>query len=151
MKLNEFTDNLQHDKALTFSLGGIIIPADDHITEIKDVHFKTVDCGGQKDQWRETIIQLWNTETTEKSVPAMTADKALSIINKVNQIQALDYDNEVKFEYQKSADETTTVYSIAKVEVLKSELIVHLGNIPTQCKASDRSQQECCGSTSKYC
>ncbi len=146
MKLNQFTDSLQHDKALIFSLNGVIIPADYHITEIKDVNFKTVDCGGKKDQWRETIIQLWNTETIEKNRSAMKADKALSIISKVNQIQALDYSSEIKFEYQKDMNETASIYSLTNIDVLKNKLIVHLGNIPTQCKAADRSHESCCDS-----
>jgi len=151
MKLSEFINYLEQstNKALIFNVDGLAIPLDYHITEIKDASFKTVDCGGKKDQWRETIVQLWNTEDTEnpeKEKRAMTTEKALSIINKVNEITPLDYEAAINIEYRKSINETTAIYAIADLQVVNNTLIVKLGNIPTQCKAIERSQEACCGS-----
>jgi len=36
-----------------------------HLTELKAASFDTVDCGAQKNQWNETIVQLWVPEEEE--------------------------------------------------------------------------------------
>jgi hypothetical protein len=36
-----------------------------HLTELKAASFDTVDCGAQKNQWNETIVQLWVPEDEE--------------------------------------------------------------------------------------
>jgi hypothetical protein len=145
MKLREFIDYLEQSTAknLIFSVNGLTIPLDYHITEIKDANFKTVDCGGKKDQWRETIIQLWNTQNTSKKKNAMKVEKGLSIVNKVNEIQPLNFEGTLKFEYRKSITETTAIYSITEIQLVENDLIVQLGNIPTQCKAAATPQKGC--------
>ena len=149
MKLQQFIKYLEQatSKELIFKINEMTVPLDYHITEIKDATFKTVDCGGKKDQWRETIIQLWNSENTTTK-RAMTADKALSIINKVNAITPLSDEDAINFEYRQKMNGTTAIYAIAEVQILENSLIVQLGNIPTQCKAVERSQKDCCGSSS---
>ncbi len=153
MKLSEFINYLEQstNKDLIFKVDGLAIPLDYHITEIKDASFKTVDCGGEKDQWRVTVVQLWNTQNPEKEKRSMSAEKALSIISKVNQITPLDQKSTINIEYRKNNSETTAIYAIAKIEAINNKLIAELGNIPTQCKAIKRSQQTCCGSSSSCC
>ncbi len=45
-----------------------------HLTELKAASFDTVDCGAQKNQWNETIVQLWVPEDEENG-EFMTAAK----------------------------------------------------------------------------
>jgi len=69
-----------------------------HLTELKAATFDTVDCGGQKNRWNETIVQLWVPEN-EESDEFMTADKFLSIYDRVSGMIALDPEAEIRFEY----------------------------------------------------
>src|SRR5204862_7018776 len=45
-----------------------------HLTELKAASFDTVDCGAEKNQWNETIVQLWVPEDEEDG-EFMTAQK----------------------------------------------------------------------------
>src|SRR5207248_8931766 len=69
-----------------------------HLTEIKAAKFDTVDCGGQKNRWNETIIQLW-VPASEVREKFMTAGKFLSIYDKVSGMIDIDPVAEVRFEY----------------------------------------------------
>ena len=69
-----------------------------HLTELKAASFDTVDCGGQKNQWNETIVQLWIPED-EGNGEFMTAAKFLSIYDKVARLIPLDPTAEIRFEY----------------------------------------------------
>src|SRR6476620_11858987 len=74
------------------------IPRGYHLTELKAASFDTVDCGAQKNQWNETIVQLWVPEDEENS-ECMTAAKFLSIYDKVARLIPLDPTAEIRFEY----------------------------------------------------
>lgn len=81
MKTEDFIARLHRapDKALLFvNDDGDTIHPGYHLTEIKAAKFDTVDCGGQKNRWNETIMQLWVPEN-ERSNEFMTAGKFLSI------------------------------------------------------------------------
>ena len=61
------------DKLLLFvNAGGDTIHAGYHLTEIKAAKFDTVDCGGEKNRWSETVMQLW-VSADEISEQFMTA------------------------------------------------------------------------------
>jgi hypothetical protein len=60
-----------------------------HLTELKAATFDTVDCGGQKNRWDESVVPLWVPEN-EESDEFMTADKFLSIYDRVSGMIALD-------------------------------------------------------------
>src|SRR5438270_14014896 len=48
------------EQALVFvNSDGETIHAGYHLTEIKAAKFDTIDCGGKKNRWNETIMQLW--------------------------------------------------------------------------------------------
>ena len=69
-----------------------------HLTELKAASFDTVDCGAQKNQWTETVAQLWVPEEAENG-EFMTAAKFLSIYDKVAPLISLDPTAEIRFEY----------------------------------------------------
>src|SRR5213595_844559 len=86
-------------KQLIFvNAGGDTIQSGYHLTEIKAAKFDTVDCGGEKNRWNETIMQLWVPEG-ERSEDFMTAGKFLSIYEKVSKMVDVDLSAEVRFEY----------------------------------------------------
>jgi hypothetical protein len=107
-----------------------------HLTEIKAAKFDTVDCGGQKNRWNETIMQLWvpANETSEKF---MTAGKFLSIYEKVSCMIDIDPAAEVRFEY---GDENffPSNYHVDSVIEEIDALRVELRPPQTTCKARDR-------------
>src|SRR5438552_18816905 len=69
-----------------------------HLTELKAASFDTVDCGAQKNQWNETIVQLWVPEE-EVNGEHMTAAKFLSIFDKVARLISLAVTAEIRFEF----------------------------------------------------
>ena len=99
MTTHDFIAELRRapDKSLLF------VNADDdtihvgyHLTEIKAATFDTVDCGGEKNRWNETIMQLW-VPANETSETFMTAGKFLSIYEKVSSMIDVDPAAEVRF------------------------------------------------------
>ena len=92
MKTNEFISKLRAaptNQLLFVDLDGHAAPSGYHLTELKSASFDTVDCGGQANQWQETIVQLWVPEE-EESDEFMTAKKFLSIYDRVSGMIALD-------------------------------------------------------------
>ncbi len=116
-----------------------------HLTELKAASFDTVDCGAQKNQWNETIVQLWVPEEQENG-EFMTAAKFLSIYDKVARLIALDATAEIRFEY---GDENfpSSNYHIENISENETELRVQLRLPQATCKARDRREAgaACCG------
>ena len=115
-----------------------------HLTEIKAAKFDTVDCGGEKNRWNETIMQLWVPEG-ERSETFMAAGKFLSIYDKVSRLIDVDPAAEVRFEY---GDENffPSNYHVASMGESGGTLRVELRPPQTTCKARDRraAGASCC-------
>jgi uncharacterized protein DUF6428 len=111
-----------------------------HLTEIKAAKFDTVDCGGEKNRWNETIMQLW-VPANETSENFMTAGKFLSIYDKVSAMIDVDSAAEVRFEY---GDENFFPSNYHVDSVI--EEIDALRPPQTTCKARDRraAGADCC-------
>jgi hypothetical protein len=58
--LGDFLDALEPyaDESLVLEYGGRTVQTGYHVTEVKAGAFVALDCGGNPDQWRETILQL---------------------------------------------------------------------------------------------
>ena len=116
-----------------------------HLTELKAASFDTVDCGAQKNQWNETIVQLWVPEDEENG-EFMTAAKFLSIYDKVARLIPLDPTAEIRFEY---GDENFPFsnYHIEMISENEAELRVQLRLPQATCKARDGREAgaACCG------
>src|SRR5437899_12290500 len=68
MKTRDFIAALRQspDKPLLFANSdGHVIHRGYHLTEIKAAAYDTVDCGGQKNQWNETVLLLWVPEHSD--------------------------------------------------------------------------------------
>jgi len=107
-----------------------------HLTEVKNVTFETVDCGGKVNNWKETHIQLWESPTEVGKEYYITTDKALAILERVNGINPLWLETEVKVEFG-NTEFHTSVLSINSIVSNDNKLFVKLFSNETQCKAQE--------------
>ena len=131
-----------------------------HLTEVKNVTFETVDCGGKANDWKETHIQLWESPSEVGKEYYITTDKALSILNRVDSIRPLWLETEVKVEFG-NADFHISVLSIENTVLKNDKVIVKLFADETGCKAPDLcgvpekelqvSTESCCNPKSGCC
>jgi hypothetical protein len=107
-----------------------------HLTEIKAAKFDTVDCGGQKNRWNETTMQLW-VPANEINEKFMSAGKFLKIYEKVSCMIDIDPAAEVRFEY---GDDNffPSNYHVDSVGEEIDALRVEMRPPQTTCKARDR-------------
>jgi len=131
---------------------GEFVPKAYHITEVKNVYFDSVDCGGNEHTERQTIVQLWVSPLEVKS-NYMPSEKALKIMNQVDRIRPLHKDTEIFFEYGNGAIPTSS-YAVQKVAVEDDKVILKMYAPPTACKISLTSQvkevaSSCCGTASQ--
>lgn len=117
---------------------GQFVRSDYHITEIKNVKYDTVDCGGIQNKWEETIVQLWENATPEPA-HAVDATKALKIFEVVEKVRPTFKTTELKFEYG-NASFHTAILPVQAVEVT-DKIVVKLGAEHTTCKANDRAKE----------
>lgn len=139
MKTQEFLNILKEhqNKSLLFEYKtGKLVAANYHITEVKNITIESVDCGARADAWNETIIQLWESPSEKNKREYLSTYKALSILNKVDKIRAMDKDAEVKFEYSNSDFHTAQLF-VNDYEIANNNLIVKLGVEKTDCKAKE--------------
>jgi hypothetical protein len=145
MKTQDFIALLRRspNKKLIFvNEDGASIHSGYHLTELKAASFDTVDCGGQKNQWRETIAQLW--VPNESDDDFMTAQKFLSIYDKVSGMIGLDSEAEIRFEY---GDEnfSPSNYHVERLTQDAKAIRVQLRLPQATCKARDRrGAEKCC-------
>ena len=120
---------------------GDAVRAGYHLTEIKAAHFDTVDCGGQTNQWHETIVQLWVPADAGDDHEYMTAGKFVRIFDKVTAMIPLQLEAEVRVEY----GDDNFFPSLYHVELTTSErgtTRVLLAPPATTCKARNRRLAE---------
>jgi hypothetical protein len=148
MKTREFIEQLRGSRSkqiLFVDENDTTIHGGYHLTELKAATFDTVDCDGEKNRWHETIVQLWVPEN-EESDEFMTANKFLSIYDRVSGMIALDPEAEIRFEY---GDENfaPSNYHVAKVTKISDTIRVELRSPQATCKARDRRTEgaSCCG------
>jgi len=110
-----------------------------HLTEVKNVSFESVDCGGKVNEWKETHIQLWESPTEIGKEYYITTDKAVAILERVNSIRPLWLETEVKVEFG-NTDFHTSVLSIEDIATDTNRVTIKLFPTKTECKA-----QETCG------
>jgi hypothetical protein len=155
MKTSEFINTLTEnpEKALFFEYqAGQFVRSDYHITEIKNVNFDTVDCGGIQNKWSEVHVQLWENEIPEPDHSVNTT-KALKIFDVVNKVRETYRNAEIKFEYGNSIF-PTAILPVHQIKNTGNALIIQLVPDQTTCKAKDRASTPeekaaaCCGTSS---
>lgn len=156
MKTDAFINLLENNltKPLQFLypsenlLSELAIPETFHITEIKNAKIDAVDCGGNRDQYNETIVQIW-VNPNEKMRKPWTAKKALSIFNQVNSQSAIDTTAELYVEFSHDGIHRI-IYDVETFTDSADILTIQLSNIPTLCKPSEavkkggKSVSTCC-------
>lgn len=142
MKTYQFLELLQNNpnKSLLFAYQKEKLVAPNyHITEVKNVEFKTTDCGGKQNHWQETHLQLWEKPSEKHKTIYMTTNKAVSILNTVNAVNPLWLKTEIKIEYGND-NFHTAILKISDFTQTDKTLTFKLFEEKTQCKAN----QTCC-------
>ncbi len=132
---------------LEFRLDGEpLVPAGYHVTEVKAVSIESMDCGGQANAWRETVIQLMDGTPDEARRGFMTTQKFLGIYDRVAARVPIQADSDVRVEY---GNVTTPAlqFHVHAVEVGSDSVTVDLRRPGVMCKASGASSSagQCCG------
>jgi hypothetical protein len=156
MKTNEFISALRpapNNQLVFVDLAGHPVPTGYHLTEIKAAAFDTVDCGGQINHWRETIMQLWVPQDADDGY--MTAAKFLKIFDKVSGMVPLNFEAEIRIEY---GDENffPSTYHVRSIRHERNATHVLLEPPGTTCKARDRrlassTTTSCCEPATQSC
>lgn len=139
MNTGTFLDLLKayQGKCLLFEYApNLLVGANYHITEVKNIHVDSVDCGAGRDEWNETIIQLWESPSDLGKTVFMSAYKAMGILSKVNRMRPMDKEAVVKFEYGNATFHTTHL-DVLGFDLKHDNLIIKLGTYNTDCKAKD--------------
>lgn len=135
MQTKTFLDLLKNNpgKELIFEYrADQTIPKAYHITEVKNVHIDSVDCGGRASEYFQTIVQLWvsGQETAEKH---MLTEKALKIFNIVEGIKPIRKDSPVFFEWG-HGPLATSLYEVENVLETEESIKIKMSVPPTVCK-----------------
>ncbi|AEQ52772.1 DUF6428 family protein [Pelagibacterium halotolerans] len=136
------------DKPLALAYGdGQQVQAGYHVTEIKAGSFVTLDCGGNPNAWRETVLQVEDIPANQGSA-SMTVAKFQSILGKVGSRVQLDRDARLTWEVSRPGD-PMGIYDVAGIEIERDRAIVRLSPRPAICKPRHRARQAgapaCCG------
>ena len=138
VKTTEFIDTIRsagQRKLLFANAEGHQIHSGYHLTEIKAAVFQTVDCGGQTNNWNETIFQLWVPEDAEDEY--MSAEKFIRIFDRVRSLINLDLNADARVEYG-DGNFFPSIYSVESISMAPETLTVLLVPPVTTCKARDR-------------
>ena len=104
-----------------------------HITEVKNVHFDSIDCGGNSHEEYQTVTQLWISPKDFLKRKCMTAEKALKIYKIVDGVKPMKRETTIFFEYG-YGDLRTSIYSVEEVVATADQLIIQLFVPKTACK-----------------
>lgn len=132
---------------LEFRLDGQpLVPAGYHVTEVKAVSIESMDCGGQANAWRETVIQVMDGTPAEAQRGFMTTAKFLGIYDRVAARVPVHAGAEVRVEYG-NVNRPALQFHVNTVDIQAERVIVDLRLPGVMCKASGASSSagECCG------
>lgn len=152
LTLNQLRTRLEPHAALPLALNyaGRTIQPGYHVTEIKAAHFSALDCGGNPDQWRETVLQVEDLSAREGN-DTMSVGKFLSILGRVEQALSMDPSSRVTIEISRPG-EAMQVFDIAHVEAGQDRASLQLAMRPAICKPRHRASQPetaCCNPTAQ--
>ena len=151
MKTSQFTSTLRAQSALplVFRAGPHTIDAGYHLTEVKNVAYRTMDCGGVTNAWVESQFELWAPSDANDSADraAMAAGKFLAIVDRVQQKIALDGESLTRV-FAAIGNHPAGLYGVSSLQVADHQLIAELVPDRVRCKAAERrgsSATGCCG------
>ena len=162
MNTKTFLDTLinHQEKNLLFEYApNKIVGANYHITEVKHLTIDSVDCGAGTDNWKETIVQLWESPKEIGKRDFMKVGKALQIFDRVGTMKPYNFEAKLKIEYGNATFHATQQF-VENIVVEGENLIVKLTLDQVKCKANDKCGlpekkldvvEACCTPTSGCC
>jgi Family of unknown function (DUF6428) len=138
MNTQEFLSTLESlpNQALVFDYGNGQVKPGYHVTEVMNVTYETMDCGGQANFWRETVVQLMEPGDRDKS-EYMTVEKFLKIYKKVVTSVPVRPDSDMRFEYG-DTNLPAIHYHVGDIQQYEGAVTVYLTKPGVTCKASDK-------------
>jgi hypothetical protein len=132
------------NQSLVFDYGDGQVKPGYHVTEVMNVTYESMDCGGQANFWRETIVQLMGPSIKDKS-EYMTTQKFLSIYKRVAASVPTHSEAEIRVEYGDSS-RPALHYHVGDICQEGNTVTVFLTQPGVTCKASDRKLDDvsCC-------
>ncbi len=158
MQTKDFLEKLEKlgDKEMRIEYRpGEFLPTAFHITEVKNVFIESVDCGGNPDSYRQTVIQLW-WDGKEQKDRAMSAAKALKILEITNKSIPMRPSADLFLEWG-HGDLLPAKYKIKEVAETEDTVTFRLFAPPTVCKPIEKLgafgnlAMNVCGPGSKCC
>lgn len=135
------TLTLHPDKPLIFETNGQRVPPGYHVTEVMNVTYESMDCGGQANFWRETVVQLMGPGPGDKP-EFMPVEKFLRIYKRVAASVPVQGEAEIRFEYG-DATRPAVHYHVGQVALEGRHLVVRLAPPGVTCKARG-GDSACC-------
>jgi hypothetical protein len=140
------------NKALVIEYGGRTIRPGYHVTEVKLGSFATLDCGGNPDQWNETILQVEDVGPEEDN-SFMPVRKFKAILEKIGTSLPIDKGSRLTFEIS-APGEPMSVFDVFAVTESVDRIVLQLSGRPAICKPRHRAAVEadaCCGRAPGCC
>lgn len=136
------------EKPLVLDYGGRTIRPGYHVTEVKAGSFVTLDCGGNPDAWRETILQVEDLGP-EGEHEFMAVGKFRGILAKVAERVTLDPDARLTFEVG-PPELPMQVFDVDTLRLDADRAVLRLAPRPAICKPRHRAAHAaadaaCCG------
>ncbi|UXN66128.1 DUF6428 family protein (plasmid) [Phyllobacterium sp. A18/5-2] len=140
------------DKSLVLQYRGRTIQPGYHVTEVKAGSFVTLDCGGNPDQWHETILQVEDLPSVGGR-DFMQVSKFRGILAQVATRVVLDADARLTFEVG-TPDAPMQVFDVNTLAIEADRIVLALAARPAICKPRHRAAKEaapaaCCGTAAK--
>lgn len=140
-------------RRLVIDYGGRVIQPGYHVTEVKAGSFVTLDCGGNPDAWRETILQVEDLPATDAAAGHMPVGKFLGILETVGQRVPLDPDARLTFEVGPPGS-PMQVFDVDALVIEADRVVLRLGARAAVCKPRHRAEQAavaCCKPQARCC
>jgi len=136
--LDAFQSHGQH--MLVIDYAGQRIQPGYHVTEVKAGAFVTLDCGGNPDAWRETILQVEDLPASAQAPDHMAVSKFLTILQKVAERVDLDAGARLTFEVG-LPEHPMQVFDVESLSIQADRGVLRLGTLSAICKPRHRMQQ----------
>lgn len=131
------------DKALVIRYGDRTIRPGYHVTEVKAGSFVTIDCGGNPDTWRETILQVEDLGP-DGAQEFMSVGRFRTILDKVAAQIGLDRDARLTLEVG-PPETAMQVFDIDSLRIDSDRMHLSLAARPAICKPRHRQSIEAQG------
>lgn len=112
-----------------------------HVTEVMNVTYESMDCGGNSHFWRETVVQLQGPGAKDRP-EFMSTDKFLGIYQQVVAAVPVRPDSEIRFQYG-DAEIPAIHYHVGSVSQ-DGAIVVRLSPPGVACKPALAKASGCC-------